>query len=154
MGSPKKGLIWKIGYGICCLIYAAWMVDLARNNFAMVHNDYRRAEEQLQPDRVKETALQELIDRCRQESRTAGISRKNENNASIVTSDPCLSWPDDVLQGRQKIVIKRLTVERHGTIKKLLLLYSGFGIIFLIMPPFIFYLLLLFIIWICKGIKK
>jgi hypothetical protein len=40
---------------------------------------------------------------------------------------------------------------QRGTFRKLLLIYMVFGVVFLILPPLILYLLLVFFIWICKS---
>lgn len=152
MRSPVKGLIWRLGYGLCCLVYVAWVVHLSFNNFDMVHSDYCRAEVSLQPARIKALALKELVDQCHKESR--GLGRLPVGDRIAVTGeDPCLSWPTAVVEKRQQAVTGRLLEQRSMVVWKLLFFYVFFVIIFLILPPLIIYLLLSFFIWLFKGVK-
>jgi hypothetical protein len=150
MRAPSKSLLWRLGYGVCCLFYVAWVVHLSPNNFDMVHGEYRRIEARLQPERIEELALKELVDKCRKE---AGRSNRHQHTSGDqVAADPCLSWPVAALEKRQKVVAERLVDERRGAVRKLLVFYLGFGIIFLILPPVILYLLLSLFIWFYRSI--
>lgn len=140
-----KSLNWRIGYAVFCLAFVVWVVYLSLNNFEMVHSDYRWAGEQLQPAKVKEIAIQELIKQCRKES-------KRMVRPSATTGDTCLSWPTIVLEERQKAVEKRLVGEQGQAKTKLVLFYIFFGVIFIILPLVIVYLLLSFFIWIYRNI--
>lgn len=153
MRFSGKRLDWRIGYAGCCLIYVVWMVYLSLNNFSMVHGDYRRGTEQLQPERVKELALRELVNQCRGELKGAGHLEPVDDTVSVAADDACLSWPPAVLLAREKIVAKRLAADQGGGGRKLVVFYVFFGVFVLILPPLILYLLLSLFIWIFKSIK-
>ena len=152
MRARSKSLLWRIGYGVCCLLYVAWVVHLSPTNFDMVHGEYRRVAARLQPERIEELALKELVEKCRKES---GRSNRNRHTSvDQAAADPCLSWPVAALEKRQKVVAERLVDERRGAVRKLVLFYLGFGIFFLILPPVILYLLLSFFIWLYRSIQS
>ena len=151
MRLREKSLPWRFGYGCCCLVYLVWVVQLSHNNFEMVQCDYRRAEAGLQPMRIKALALKELVAKCRKESKRIEPLRQSRDQA--VAADPCLIWPEAVLDRQQEVVVKRLVDVRHGAISKLVVFYVGFGVIFLILPPVILYLLLSFFVWLFRGLK-
>lgn len=153
MRSLKKSRIWRISYAVCCLIYVVWVVQLSLNNFDMVHSDYRRNEKSLQPAQIKEIALQELVSQCRKELKRSGRHQSDGDKSSVATDDTCLSWPAAVLEQRQNAVERRLAEEQSRGIGKLVVFYVFFGIIFLILPPVLLYLLLSLFIWIFKTIK-
>ena len=153
MRSLKKSRIWRISYAVCCLIYVVWVVQLSLNNFDMVHSDYRRNEKSLQPAQIKEIALQELVSQCRKELKRSGRHSSDGDKSSVATDDTCLSWPAAVLEQRQNAVERRLAEEQSRGIGKLVVFYVFFGIIFLILPPVLLYLLLSLFIWIFKTIK-
>jgi len=144
---------WRIGYAACCLVYVAWMVHLSFNNFDMVHSDYRRAGERLQPARIAKIALRELVEQCRQDSLRSNHLRPAADKGGVVSQDPCLSWPTTVLAQQQGVVKERLLAERRLAGRKLVLFYGSFGIIFLILPPAFLYLLLSFLFWMFRNLK-
>lgn len=130
-----------------------WVVYLSLFNFALVHRDYRRADKLLQPARIKEVARQELVDQCRRELKRFNRLRATPNIVSATAEDTCLSMQADVFEERQKAVTERLEHERSRMVRKLVLFYIYFGIIFLILPPVILYLLLSALIRLFKSIK-
>lgn len=152
MQSVKRFLNWRIGFAVCCLVYVAWVVHLSRNNFDMVHSQYRLIERHLQPQHLARTALQELTDRCRQAARLAGPHPRSEAAETAMAADPCLSWPAAVVAERQQKVEARLTQERNLAIRKLVLFYLSFGFFFLFVPPALLYLLLSFFSWLYRNI--
>ena len=153
MRSQKKGINWQIGYAVFCLVYVAWVVYLSLDNFDMVHGDYRRAGEQLQPPRIRELAIRELVAQCRREEKSSSRLRPTGERASAAAEDPCLSWPAAVVAEREKTVTEHLTITRSRFLRKLVVFYITFGIVFLIMPLVLLYLLLTFTIWIFRNLK-
>jgi len=134
---------WKIIYGICCLVYMGWTINVGTNEFDRINGQYRRLEEQLDAGRIKTAALEELIAECRKES-TLPLDREE---------DACLSWPPPVAEAREKEIKERFTRARdRGTIK-LLLFYAGFILIFLLAAPLLIYLLIIGVIKLKKSIK-
>jgi len=153
MRPLKKSRTLRAGFAVCCLVYVVWVVYLGLNNFGMVHSDYRRAGERLQPERIREIAFQELVDQCRRESKRLGRPRSAEVESVTGAEDPCLSWPENVLEERQKTVAKRLLDEKSRSGRKLVLFYVFFGIVFLILPVVSIYLLLSFFIWLWRNLQ-
>ena len=153
MRSQKKIMTWRLAYAACSLLYVAWVVHLSLHNFEMVHSDYRRAGERLQPARIAAIALQELVEQCRQEVIANDQPRPANAGEALAADDPCLAWPTTVLEERQKDVKERLLGQRSLTGRKLLLFYLTFGTIFLIMPPLLLYLLLSLLAWILRSLK-
>jgi len=148
---------WRVGFFAFCLVYIAWVVYLGFDNFDKVHSEYGSARQQLQPDRIEDIAFQELADQCRKKLRRQAEStdryRKDTEMSSGVTGDPCLSWPPAVLQERQDVVRKRLTVEKNRLKRKLIVFYISFSFFFLFLPMALLYLLLSFLIWIFRDLK-
>ena len=139
MGAPNKKLAWRVIYVICSLVYMAWVVYLSQFNFGLVHRDYRRADNKLQPETIEAVALQELFDRCIKE-----LGREES---------ACQSWPAEVVADQQKIVLEMFENERSRMVRKLVLFYIYFGVIFLILPPLILYMTITILIRIYKSIK-
>ncbi|HIJ78253.1 MAG: hypothetical protein OEY01_02970 [Desulfobulbaceae bacterium] len=150
MTARNKMMNWRLGYGVGCLVYLVWVVQLSFNNFGMVHHDYRSAEARLQPQRIEAMALAELVGQCRKE---AGRGGRHRPATAQVVADPCRDWPAPVIAARQKAVAERLAGELSLAVRKLVLFYVSFGVIFLILPPVILYLLLSFFIWLYQGVK-
>jgi len=148
---------WRIGYAAFCLLYAAWVIYLGLDNFDKVHSEYRWASEQLQPARIRETALQELAEQCRREARKdskrSDRYRKGAGMLSAAEEDACLSWPEAELTKQEKKVGERLD-EKAGRLKrKLIVFYITFASIFLVLPMVFLYLLLAFLVWLFRGVK-
>jgi len=143
MPRPKYLPLW-LGWGAVCLAYAVWIVSLALNNFAMVHDVYNQAGERLRPEIVRKEALRELVEECREETAAAGRLRPD---------DPCLSPPAAALEERQKIVKMRLLGEQGRAWRKLMLFYLSFGIVFLVLPMLTLYLALAFLIWLWRNLR-
>lgn len=152
MRPLKTSLSLWIGFGVCCLAYAVWVIYLGLNNFDMVHGGYRQAAQRLQPERVREIALHELIDRCRREAKLSDRPGPDAGE-SLTASEPCLSWPADVLEERRKTVEKRLIDEKNRSARKLVLFYLLFGVVFLFLPPALMFLLLFFLIWLWRNLR-
>lgn len=147
MRSLGKRQLWRIGYAVCCLFYVAWVVLLSLDNFDMVLSDYRRARERLQPVRIEAIALQELVEQCLKKAGTV------DPGGLVAAEHDCLIWPAGVIIDRQQAVAERLGAERSRTFRKLVVFYFSFGVIFLLLPPTLLYLLLVFFIWLFKSIK-
>ncbi|MDH3360164.1 MAG: hypothetical protein OEL55_04765 [Desulfobulbaceae bacterium] len=143
--SQLKKQRWRIVYGIGCLIYIVWMVNLSFNNFDMVHTDYRRAGERLQPARLEAIALRELEDDCRTKLRRSGVYEE--------VGGACRTFNEaDIIAARQE-VRGRLSAERSLFGRKLVLFYISFGLVFLILPLVIIYQLLSLILWLFQNLK-
>ena len=153
MGSLKKSRTLRLGFAVCCLAYVAWVVYLGLKKFDMVHSDYRRAGERLQPERIREIALQELVDQCRRESKRSDRLRSAADESFTAAEDPCLSWPENVLEERQKTVAKRLLGEKNRSGLKLVLFYVFFVVVFLVLPLGMMYGLLSFLIWLRRNLQ-
>ena len=137
---------WRIVYGVGCLFYMAWVVHLSFNNFEMVHSDYRRAGQRLQPARIEVIALGELVGDCRAQLRRSG-------RLEVVADGACRSFPEADLVARRQAVSERLSAERSLAGRKLVLFYASFGLVFLILPPFILYLLLSLFFWLLRSLR-
>ena len=154
MGSLEKSMNWRIIYVVCCLVYMGWVVYLSLNNFGMVHKQYRLAQERLQPVRIEEIALQDLVDKCRKKLKRSGRLQQGDGDSTSVSSeDPCLSFPAAVLAKREKTVKERLVEEKSRVSRKLVWFYITFGVVFLILPMAFVYLLVSFFIWLYRNIK-
>ena len=145
MTSRKKKHLWRLAYGICSLLYMAWMVHLSLYNFDMVHRHYRLAGERLHPARIEAIAREELELKCRKEATRVGLLP-----GSV---DPCQSWPEAVLKARQKKVEQRLVAEHDLAWRKLVIFYLSFGTIFLILPPLCLRLLIALAFLILRNLK-
>lgn len=143
MGLSGKGRAWRIGYVLCSLIYAAWVIHLSVNDFDRVHRQYREDSAKLTPAQSSKIARQELIADCREEQ------MQQENFAE----DRCLDVsPADLVQ-KEKVVVKRLTGAQHRALRKLIVFYVTFVVIFLLAPPLLIYGLIIFFISVFSKIK-
>ncbi|MDH5299669.1 MAG: hypothetical protein OEV91_11690 [Desulfobulbaceae bacterium] len=146
MNSLKKFLTWRTGFAVCCLLYLPWVVVLGRNNFAMVHIDYRRADERLQPAHIAAVAHRELVEECRREAEAG----REWGGAG---EEGCLSLPPTVVDARQREVLERLVHEQRLALRKVAFFYVSFGLFFLILPPACLYLLFFLSSWLLGNIK-
>lgn len=153
MRTGEKGLTWRFSYGIFCLVYTAWVVYLALDNFDKVHGEYRQALENLQPAQTEKIARQELAHECRRQAKRNGRSRAAGNAASALSDDACRSFPAAVLEERKKGVAANLLAEEKRFRRKLVVFYGTFGVFFVALPLVSLYLLLSFLVWIFKDLK-
>ncbi len=147
MRLPKKLSGWQGVFALCCLIYLPWMISLGRNNFDMVHSQYRQAGARLEPAHIAAAALEELATRCRLEAKRRGVFFRAGSD------DPCLAVPPEILKAQQAVVRARLGHQRDLALRKLVLFYISFGLFFLFLPPALLYLLLVFCSWFFLNIK-
>lgn len=138
---------------MACLAYAVWMVSLGLHDFEMVHDGFRQANERLEPERVREAALRELVAQCRGETAKPDGPRPPEAGRPSAAEDPCLSWTAAQLEERRAAVEKKLRSEWGRAWRKLMLFYLFFGIVFLALPMFMFYLLLAFLLWLRRNLR-
>ncbi|MEJ2688630.1 MAG: hypothetical protein P8130_01515 [Deltaproteobacteria bacterium] len=143
MGFAGKRPRWRIGYVICCLVYAVWIINLSANDFDRVHRQYRETGARLTPSRSREIARQELIADCREEQVQLGQFK----------DEKCLSVLPAGLEQKEKTVVKRLTDERHRALRKLIVFYATFVVIFLLTPPLLVYGLIIFFINVFLNVK-
>jgi len=134
---------WKIIYAICCLVYIGWMIHVGGNEFDRINGQYRRLVKQLEPDRVRTAALEELALEC----------RKNLQQRVRPEEPDCSSWEPPVLEARVQAVAERHVRDRERGLIKLSLFYTGFMVIFLLAPIILIYLLIAAIILLYKNIK-
>lgn len=134
---------WKIIYVISCLVYIGWMIHVGGNEFDRINGQYRRLVKQLEPERIRTAALEELASECRKDSRQL-IGRGEVD---------CTTWKPSVVEARMQAIAERqLLAKQRGTIK-LVLFYTGFVVIFLLAPVILLYLLIAAGILLYKNIK-
>lgn len=152
MKPQKQHWSMWIGYAVVCLAYAVWIVFLGLNNFDMVHDGYRQAGERLQPERIREAALRELVAECRREGKIADRPRHDEAGFNS-SADLCTAFSETVIEERRQVLHKRLHAEWGRAWRKLMLFYLFFGIVFLVLPMFMLYLLLSFLLWLRRNLR-
>ncbi len=139
----KKFREWRLIYAVCCLVYWGWMINVGTNEFARINGQYRLIVEQLDGERIRTKALEELKTDCNKEF-TLRADRDE---------DACLAWPPSVVKARVKAVEqRRIRAKERGTIK-LVLFYTSFVFFFLLFPPLLIYLLIVGIIRLFLNIK-
>lgn len=134
---------WKIVYVICCLVYAGWMIKVGGNEFDRINGQFRQLTARLEPARIREAALAELADECRR-ALPAGMKQ---------TEAVCSDWAPEAVTAQTAIVEERRTRARQRGAVKLVLFYTGFGLIFLLAPMILVYLLITALILLYKNIK-
>jgi len=134
---------WKIIYAICCLVYIGWMIHVGGNEFDRINGQYRRLVKQLEPDRIRTAAMEELAFECRKNL----LQRVNPQEPD------CSRWEPSVLEARVQAVAERHVRARERGLIKLFLFYTGFVVIFLLAPIILIYLLIAAIILLYKNIK-
>jgi hypothetical protein len=134
---------WRLGYVICCLIYAVWVIHLSVNDFDRIHRQYRETGARLAPSRSREIARQELIADCREEQVQLGRF-EDEKCLTVLPAD---------LEQKEKTVVKGLIDERHRALRKLIVFYATFVVIFLLAPPLLLYGLIIFFINVFLNVK-
>jgi hypothetical protein len=157
MSFFNKTPSWRIGFAVFCLVYTVWVVYLSFDNFDKVHSEYRSVSMRLKPSRINDTALQELVDKCRKDSRRElkriDRYRKSSSEYSTESDDPCLSWPKSILEERQQKITEKLVIQKGKFKRKIIVFYISFSFFFLILPMVFLYLLLSFLIWVFRGLK-
>lgn len=143
MGLAAKRPGWRIGYLICCLIYAGWVVHLSANDFEKVHLQYRETGARLAPAQSRKIARQALITACRGKQELLGHI---ENQKCLAVS------PADLAQ-KEKVVVKRLRGERHRALRKLIVFSATFVVIFLLAPPLLVYGMIILFIKVFSTVK-
>ncbi|MHB8809412.1 MAG: hypothetical protein ACYC9M_05300 [Desulfobulbaceae bacterium] len=153
MRSGDKGSNWRLGYGVFCLVYTIWVVYLGLDNFDKVHGEYRRVLEDLRPVQVENIARQELVGECRREARRSGRTRAAGSAVANASEELCRTFPETVLEKREKDVVANLLAEKKRFRRKLVVFYGTFGVFFVALPLSCLYLLLSFLIWIFRDLK-
>lgn len=134
---------WKILYLMCSLAYMGWVIHVAGNEFDRINSQYRRIVTQLDADRIRSAALEELMITC----------RKNAEESAEPEKDDCSSWPPQAVEAKSKEIEERRLKAQDKGIIKMVLFYTGFVLIFLLGPPLFIYLILVGSIRIYKSIK-
>lgn len=146
--SSRKGRGWRLGYGVFCLLYAAWVVYLGLDNFDKVYGEYQLVQEQQLDSRTEEIALQELVDQCRRAARRNGRSRPGG-----ISEEACRSFPPAALAEQRTRVVARLLAEEKLFQRKLVVFALTFAVFFIALPLVFLYLLLSFLVWVFRDMK-
>jgi hypothetical protein len=139
----KKIQLWKIIFALCCLVYMGWTINVGTNEFDRINGQYRRIIQQLEPDRIKTAAIEELTEECR---------RLSKWQTGLKVED-CYNWPPALLKKTEIEIEARLLRAKERAIIKMVLFYTGFVLIFLLAPPILLYLLIIGIIKLKNNIK-
>jgi hypothetical protein len=134
---------WKIIYGVCCLVYLGWIVNVGGNEFDRINSQYRRLVEQLEPGSIKSGALEELSAECRKK-----LLKRDDRQ-----EDACISWSTNVVETKVKEIEERRILAKERGIIKMMLFYAGFVVLFLLGPPLFIYVIIAGSIKIYKSIK-
>lgn len=134
---------WKCIYLVCCLVYAGWVTYVGQPEFSRVNRQYRVLASRLEPHRIRTAALKELGVECRRALRQRGILQE----------DDCTDWPAEVVAAKSITVADRLEQARKRGLVKVVLFYSSFLVLFLLLPPLFLYLFVLAIVTLCKNIQ-
>jgi hypothetical protein len=120
-----------------------WMIHAGDIEFDRINSQYRRLEAQLDDDRIREAAVEELLAECLREARERPDLKEGT----------CRSWPDLVVDTKALAVKERRIRAKDRGLIKVVLFYTGFVVIFLLGPPVVTYLLLVGAIRIYRSIK-
>lgn len=134
---------WKIIYLTCCLLYAGWMIHVADIEFYRINSQYRQLKARLRPERIRESALEELIAECYREVGSRSGREKTD----------CSAWPAQALEEKTAAVKQRRREAKQRGMIKVVLFYTGFVVIFLFSPMILGYLLISAIILLYRNIK-
>ena len=134
---------WKIIYAVCCFAYMGWMIHVGGNEFDRINSQYRHLNDQLDGERIKAGALEELAAECRRDT-------KDRQDMPEIS---CSAWPLPVVQAKSAEIEERRSRARERGFIKLMLFYTGFVSIFLVGPPLFIYLLLVGAIKLYRSIK-
>ena len=139
----KNIRLWKIIYILCCLVYMGWTINVGTNEFDRINGQYRTIVKQLEPDRIKTAAVEELTEECHRVSKWQTGLKKED----------CDHWPPTLLDKTEKEIGERLLRAKERGIIKLVLFYTRYVLIFLLTPPILIYLLILGFIKLKKNIQ-
>ena len=120
-----------------------WTINVGTNEFDRINGQYRTIVKQLEPDRIKTAAVEELTEECRKVSKWQTDLKKKD----------CYYWPPSLVEKKEKEIEKRLLRTKERGIIKVVLFYTVFVLIFLLAPPILIYLLILGIIKLKKTIN-
>ena len=134
---------WKSIYLVFCLVYVGWVIHVGEIEFKRVNKQYRVLVKQIEPDRIKTIALEELAAECRRESRVRNILKE----------DDCSTWSPEVVEAKNNKVEERLHEAKKRGFIKVVLFYTSFVVIFLLIPPLLLYLFIFGIVMLSKNIK-
>ncbi len=134
---------WKSLYLVCCLVYVGWVIHVGEIEFKKVNRQYRVLASQLEPKRIRAVALQELAAECRRELR----------GKNTLEEDSCSNWPPEVVEAKIYSVEERMEQDKQRGFIKVVLFYSSFVIIFLLVPPLLLFLFIFGIVMLCKNIE-
>lgn len=161
MKFTDKRRTWHLIYAVCCLVYMGWVSYLSSNDFDRIIREYRRAGEQVESGRVRSTALEELRKECRKKYEMQVqdiITAENGFQESLIEEEgrpdgDCVSWPSAVVEAREMEVRERLVERRERAGWKLLLFSLSFVVIFLLIPPVVFYIFAVLVVKLFKSVK-
>jgi len=134
---------WKIFYLICSLVYIGWVIHVGGNEFDRINSQYRTLAKQLEPERIKAVALEELAAACRKASREQDYPE----------TAGCSDWPPAAVAAKSREVEERQLQARKRGLTKVILFYTGFVVIFLVTPVILLYLLIVGILILYRNIR-
>ena len=134
---------WKSLYLVCCLVYVGWVLYVGQSEFHKVNRQYQALVNQLQSGRIRTVALDELAAECRRD-----LWERN-----ILEEDACSTWLPEVVNAKRNTVEERLQQARERGFLKVVLFYTSFVVIFLLIPPLLIYLCIFGIVMLCKNIQ-
>jgi hypothetical protein len=134
---------WKIIYLVCCLIFTGWMIHAGHNEFDRINGQYHRLRLLVEPARIKEAAIEDLIADCQK------ILQQHSGYHEDDCADP---KPQDVKAKVNLIKEERNRARQRGLVK-LVLFYVGFVTIFLLAPMILVYLFIAAILLLKKHIR-
>jgi Flp pilus assembly protein TadB len=118
------------------------MIYLGQNDFARIQRDYRRAQYQLDIDRIEKSASRELTSECLKKA-----AREQEDK------DLCLSQPPQMVQTKIEQIIKSRTENMANASRKRAMFYITFGLFFIIVPLSWLYLTILIVVKLCTSVR-
>jgi len=139
----KKSRKWQLVYAACCLVYMVWLINVSAFEFDRINKQYRRIAVQLDDNRIKSAALEDLTAECRRKS--LRWPARDEG--------ACASWPGPVVEAREQEIIEQVSRAKKRALVKLAMFYTVFVGFFLLAPPFLIYLIIVGIIKIYQDIK-
>ena len=134
---------WKSIYLVCCLVYVGWVIQVGEIEFKKVNRQYRALVNQLEQDRIRTVALEELAADCRRELR----------QRNTLEEDTCSTWSPEVVEAKSNKVEERMERAKERGFLKVVLFYTSFVVIFLLIPPLLIFLFIFGIVMLCKNIK-
>jgi hypothetical protein len=114
---------WRVIYLIASLIFMGWVIHVGENEFDRINSQYRRLVAQLDDDRVRKAAVEELLAECLREARERPDLKEGT----------CESWPDLVVDTKALAIKERRIQAKERGVVKVVLFYFWFVVIYLLL---------------------